>query len=90
LPGYVVHKHLVPISIPQTFELLEQPRLTRMRTITMLVLVALVSVQANAQSAVSVTVVKAGRLLDPRTGKVLAPVAVLIEDNKIKRLGEPS
>jgi imidazolonepropionase-like amidohydrolase len=34
--------------------------------------------------------VKAGRLLDPRTGNVLSPAAVLIEDGKIKEVGPPS
>jgi hypothetical protein len=35
--------------------------------------------QLAAQSPTSVTLVKAGRLLDPRTGNVLSPAAVLIE-----------
>ena len=34
--------------------------------------------------------VKAGRLLDPRTGNVLSPAAVLIENGKIKEVGAPS
>jgi imidazolonepropionase-like amidohydrolase len=46
--------------------------------------------QLAAQSPAPVTLVKAGRLLDPRTGKVLSPVAVLIEDGKIKEVGAPS
>jgi imidazolonepropionase-like amidohydrolase len=33
------------------------------------------------------TLVKAGRLLDPRTGKVLSPAAVLIEDGKFRAVG---
>jgi len=37
----------------------------------------------------AVTLVKAGRLLDPRTGKVLSPAAVLIENGKIKEVGSP-
>jgi len=45
--------------------------------------------QLAAQSATSLTLVKAGRLLDPRTGSVLAPAAVLIEDGKIKEVGVP-
>jgi amidohydrolase family protein len=54
-------------------------------------LVAVVSaVQTPAQSAVPVTLIKAGRLLDPRTGNILAPAAVLIEDGKIKEVGSPS
>ena len=40
-----------------------------------------------AQSASRATLVRAGRLLDPRTGNVLAPAAVLIEDGKIKQIG---
>lgn len=56
-----------------------------------LALVALVStVQVDAQSAAPVVLVKAGRLLDARTGNVLAPAAVLIEGDKIKQVGSPS
>jgi imidazolonepropionase-like amidohydrolase len=43
-----------------------------------------------AQSPAPVTLVKAGRLLDPRTGTVLSPAAVLIEDGKIKEVGPPA
>jgi imidazolonepropionase-like amidohydrolase len=43
-----------------------------------------------AQSPAPVTLVKAGRLLDPRTGNVLSPAAVLIEDGKIKEVGAPA
>lgn len=46
--------------------------------------------QVAAQSAAPVTLVKAGRLLDPRTGNVLSPAAVLIEDGKIKEVGSLS
>ena len=46
--------------------------------------------QVAAQAPAPATLVKAGRLLDPRTGKVLSPVAVLIEDGKIKEVGAPS
>jgi len=54
-------------------------------------LVAVVSaVQTPAQSAVPVTLIKAGRLLDPRTGNVLAPAAVLIESSRIKEVGAPA
>lgn len=45
--------------------------------------------QLAAQSAAPVTLVKASRLLDPRTGNVLAPAAVLIEDGKVKKVGSP-
>jgi imidazolonepropionase-like amidohydrolase len=43
-----------------------------------------------AQSPAQVTLIKAGRLLDPRTGNVLSPAAVLIEDGTIKEVGPPS
>ena len=46
--------------------------------------------QLAAQSPAVVTLVKAGRLLDPRTGKVLAPAAVLVENGKIKEVGAPA
>jgi imidazolonepropionase-like amidohydrolase len=53
-------------------------------------LVAVISaVQTPAQSAVPATLIKAGRLLDPRTGNMLSPAAVLIEDGKIKEVGPP-
>jgi imidazolonepropionase-like amidohydrolase len=34
--------------------------------------------------------VKASRLLDPKTGNVLSPAAVLVEDGKIKEVGAPA
>src|SRR5215470_3575563 len=43
----------------------------------------------SAQSAV-LTLVKAVRLLDPRTGNVLSPAAVLIDGDKIKQVGSPT
>src|SRR5215471_2227010 len=43
--------------------------------------------QLAAQSVAPVTLVRAARLLDPRTGNVLAPAAVLIEDGKIQQVG---
>jgi imidazolonepropionase-like amidohydrolase len=46
--------------------------------------------QLPAQSPGPATLVRAGRLLDPKTGNVLAPAAVLIEDNKIKEVGPPA
>ena len=42
------------------------------------------------QSSAAATLVKAGRLLDPRTGNVLSPAAVLIENGKIEEVGAPS
>jgi imidazolonepropionase-like amidohydrolase len=46
--------------------------------------------ELSAQSSASAALVKAGRLLDPRTGNVLSPAAVLIEDGKIKEVGSPA
>src|SRR5271167_1577163 len=43
-----------------------------------------------AQSTAPATLVKAGRLLDPRTGNALSPAAVLIENGKIKEVGSPA
>ena len=40
-----------------------------------------------APSPAQFTLIKAGRLLDPRTGNVLSPAAVLIENNKISKVG---
>src|SRR5690242_6041341 len=45
--------------------------------------------QLVAQSPRAAIVIRAGRLLDPRTGNVLAPAAVLIEEGKIKEVGTP-
>jgi imidazolonepropionase-like amidohydrolase len=44
----------------------------------------------GAQMPATVTLVKAGRLLDPRTGNVMAPAAVLIEGNQIREVGPPA
>jgi imidazolonepropionase-like amidohydrolase len=54
-----------------------------------LLIVALASTAqlGAAQPAAPLTLVKAGRLLDPRTGNVIAPAAVLIEGDKIKQVG---
>jgi len=41
----------------------------------------------TGQPSAPVTLVKAGRLLDPRTGNVLSPASVLIENGKIKEVG---
>jgi hypothetical protein len=40
--------------------------------------------QLVAQTSNPATLIKAGRLLDPRSGNVLSPAAVLIENAKIK------
>jgi len=48
-----------------------------------------ISTPLAAQVPAVVTLVKAGRLLDPRTGKFLAPAAVLIENDRISAVGAP-
>jgi len=48
------------------------------------------SVEVTGRAPALVTLVKAGRLLDPRTGNVLSPAAVLIEDGKVKTVGSPA
>jgi imidazolonepropionase-like amidohydrolase len=60
------------------------------RIFSLLALVLWIGGQVMAQSAAPATLVKAGRLLDPRTGNVLSPAAVLIESGKIKEVGPPS
>jgi imidazolonepropionase-like amidohydrolase len=45
--------------------------------------------QLAAQSPSPTTLIKAGRLLDPRAGNVLSPAAVLVENGKIKEVGPP-
>jgi imidazolonepropionase-like amidohydrolase len=55
---------------------------------TVALLLALVcTVALGAQFTPQLTLVKASRLLDPRTGNMLSPAAVLIEGNKIKQVG---
>jgi imidazolonepropionase-like amidohydrolase len=63
-----------------------------MRTLRFLAVFAMIAIgSAVAQSATAaVTLVKAARLLDPRSGNVIAPAAVLIEGNKIKQVGSPA
>jgi imidazolonepropionase-like amidohydrolase len=43
-----------------------------------------------AQTPTVQTLVRAGRMLDPRTGQVLSPAAVFIENGKIKEVGSPT
>lgn len=62
---------------------------------TCLVSAALISFTAAGasraqQTPPQATLVKAGRLLDPRTGNVLAPAAVLIDGGRIKEVGTPA
>jgi hypothetical protein len=57
-------------------------------------LVVLLFVQTSAaqapQSPPLPTLVKASRLLDPRTGNVLSPAEVLVEGGRIKNVGSPA
>jgi imidazolonepropionase-like amidohydrolase len=62
----------------------------RTRIILLLALLMPLTGQLAAQTPAQMTFVKAGRLLDPRTGNVLSPAAVLIEGNKIKEIGVPA
>jgi imidazolonepropionase-like amidohydrolase len=62
----------------------------KMQMFSLLALVICAAGQLMAQSGAPVTLVKAGRLLDPRTGNVLMPAAVLVENGKIKEVGPPS
>ena len=82
------------VPVRQCFAFIAQERLSRVRrrtTLLVLLIVALApTAQLSAQSAAPVTLVKAGRLLDPRTGNVLAPALVLIEGDKIKQVGSSS
>jgi imidazolonepropionase-like amidohydrolase len=43
-----------------------------------------------AESLPAVTLVRAAHLVDPKSGKVLAPAAVLIENGKIQEVGPPA
>jgi imidazolonepropionase-like amidohydrolase len=52
--------------------------------------VVFIAGRVAAQSPAPVTLVKAGRLLDPRTGNILSPAAVLIDAGKIKEVGTPA
>ena len=53
-------------------------------------LVLSLPVRQLAQAPPKVTLVKAAHLLDPRTGNVLSPAAVLIQGGKIEQVGAPA
>ena len=66
-------------------------RVARRTTLLVLLAAALASTtQLAAQAPAPVTLVKASRLLDPRSGQVLESAAVLIEGDKIKQVGSSS
>ena len=54
------------------------------------IFVLVISSYVATSLSAAVTVIKAGRLLDPRSGNVVSPAAVLIDDNKIKEVGPVS
>ena len=62
----------------------------RIASLFLLAVLLLGAGRLAAQSPAQVTLVKASRLLDPRTGNVLSPAAVLIEGDKIKEVGTPA
>jgi imidazolonepropionase-like amidohydrolase len=83
----------MPISHGRSIEFAEKAlRQARMcaACFVLLLLAQAAALQLAAQSAVPTTLVKAHRLLDPRTGNVLTPVAVLIKGDKIEQVGPPS
>lgn len=65
-----------------------------MRKLFVILVVSFIALFSNgqliAQSPAPATLLKAGHLLDPRSGKVLSPAAVLIEGNKISKVGPPA
>src|SRR5216110_2512433 len=62
----------------------------RIRIFLILAVLLFAADQVPAEPPASNTLVRAGRLLDPRSGNVLSPAAVLIEEGKIKEVGSPS
>src|SRR5690348_2510493 len=64
--------------------------LMRRSRICVFLAVVIMAGRVAAQSPAPVTLIKAGRLLDPRTGNILSPAAVLMEGNKIKQVGAPA
>jgi imidazolonepropionase-like amidohydrolase len=75
-------------------EALRAVLVSRLRTVVPLLAAAVLGlgspVLRAAQLPATATLVKARRLLDPKTGDVLSPAGVLIENGKIKEIGAPS
>lgn len=61
-----------------------------MNPVISLAVATFIAGQLMAQSPASTTLVKANRLLDPRSGNVLSPAAVIIQTGKIKEIGPPA
>jgi len=62
----------------------------RIRIFLVLAVLFVAAERVAAEAPASNTLVRAGRLLDPRTRNVISPAAVLIENGKIKEVGPPS
>src|SRR5712691_10842707 len=62
----------------------------RIRIFLVLAVLFIAAERVAAEAPASNTLVRAGRLLDPRTGNVISPAAVLIENGKIKEVGPAS
>lgn len=86
--GAMTHAHRKLNALPKLFAITHPQRISYV--VVVVLLMGAATSQLLAQSAAPITIVKAGRLLDPRTGNVLAPAAVLIEGEKIKQVGSPS
>jgi len=83
------------VHTQQAFEFKARESLSRVPTCITLLVLLIVGLASTAQlgaaqPADALTLVKAGRLLGPRTGNVVAPAAVLIEGDKIKQVGSSS
>jgi imidazolonepropionase-like amidohydrolase len=77
--------------MPRTRSVFLQPCLRRTSRFVLCSTVLLFTARSlPAQSPAPLTLVKAAHLLDPRTGNVLSPAAVLIENGKAKEVGAPS
>lgn len=62
----------------------------RRRGALLLALLGCLGAMTAAGAAAHLTLVRAARLLEPRTGQVLSPAAVLIENERIKQVGSPA
>src|SRR5690348_6782852 len=80
----------LPLS-PRKYWIHETNTLRGMQALAaLLVLIFVAATQLSAQTTGTATLIKASRLLDPRTSNVLSPAAVLVEGNKIKQVGTPA
>ena len=67
---------------------------TALRIVSVLAVGAMLLARSQSQTIgpaqTTVMLLKAGRLLDPRSGNILSPAAVLIEGDRIKEVGPPT